>query len=457
MPAYRTMIHPASFRDPSGFVYTKDEEIYRHINPIYFDKFEHLHKSGLYDQLVQDKFLISHVVVEEDTSKIIIKPNMIPFISYPVEWPFYALKSSALLTLKINIQAIKFDMILKDASSYNVQFVGPNPIFIDTLSFDLYRKDLPWSAFGQFCRHFISSLLLMKYCHTDVNKMLISFIDGIPLDVASSLLPLRTHFSLFIKSNIHIHAKALKANQDVNKFKKDIKLSKGKLTKLLNYVYDFVDKLELKGSIQWDNYYGDNSYEEKAFVKKGDIVRRWCKSINASKILDVGGNDGSLSNIPGSNTILCNTDLCSLNRGFLDSKKTSRNMVSLLVDIASPTPAYGFANKERSSFLNRVYNWSPECVLALALVHHLCISQNCSFDMLAKLFTSLGKHLIIEFVDRDDGLTQKLLIGMRDQKILFDWYNKDNFEKAFQKEYAIDQVHQIEGMHRTLYLMTKKN
>lgn len=132
-------------------------------------------------------------------------------------------------------------------------------------------------------------------------------------------------------------------------------------------------------------------------------------------------------------------------------------MVSLLVDIASPTPAYGFANKERSSFLNRVYNWSPECVLALALVHHLCISQNCSFDMLAKLFTSLGKHLIIEFVDRDDGLTQKLLIGMRDQKILFDWYNKDNFEKAFQKEYAIDQVHQIEGMHRTLYLMTKKN
>ncbi len=450
------MIHPASFRDPSGFVYTKDGEVYRNIDPIYFDKFEHLYKSGLYDHLVQDESLISHVVVEKDKSKIVIKPKMIPFISYPVEWPFCALKDAALLTLKTNIQAIKFGMILKDASSYNVQFVGPKPIFIDTLSFDFYKEDLPWVAFGQFCRHFISPLLLMKYCHTDVSKMLISFIDGIPLDIVSSLLPLRTHFSLFIKSNIHMHAKALKDNKDVNSFKKDIKLSKNKLIKVLNYVYDFVDKLELKHNTQWNDYYKNNSYKDKAFVEKKNTVHRWLTQVNASKILDIGGNDGSLSNISGSSTLLCDTDLSSLNRGFLESKNTGRDMVSLLVNIANPTPAYGFANKERSSFLDRACNWNSECVLALALAHHLCISQNCSFNMLAQIFSSLGKYLIIEFVDRDDSLAQKLIVGMRDQKTLFDWYNKDNFEKAFSKEYIIEQVHQIEGMSRTLYLMTKR-
>src|SRR3989344_3844063 len=120
---------------------------------------DHLVKSGLYDSLTRDGLLVRHeeaeigISVNRDAYKI-IKPEIIPFISYPYEWSFSQLKDAALLTLKIQKAAIYFGMILKDASAYNIQFKNGRPIFIDTLSFEKYVEDSPWVAYRQFCQHF---------------------------------------------------------------------------------------------------------------------------------------------------------------------------------------------------------------------------------------------------------------------------------------------------------------
>ena len=130
----------ASFRDPSGFLFTKKNTLYRQVNKLYKEDYDFLKKSGLYKKLVDKGLLIPHheVGINLAQTKVaykVIKPTKIPFISYPYEWSFSQLKDAALTTLKIQIIALEHNMSLKDASAFNIQFFEGKPILIDTLSF----------------------------------------------------------------------------------------------------------------------------------------------------------------------------------------------------------------------------------------------------------------------------------------------------------------------------------
>ena len=449
--------HPSSFRDSSGYVFIEGNRLYRSVLPCYFSQFEHLDRSGLAQQLIQKNWLISHQVVQRDSQKIIIQPEYIPFISYPSEWSLTALREAALLHIHINIKALEHQMILKDASGYNIQFIGSRPIFIDTLSFDFYQEGKPWYAFGQFCRHFIAPLLLMKYCAADFNKVLSSFIDGIPLDLASNLLPFKTHFNFFIKSNIHFHSKAIKKNKVEKEIKREGYLSKKSLLNVLRYTQVFLENLQV-GHFQseWSEYYSVTNYSMMSFEIKEKLLCHWIQKIKADKIWDMGGNDGHFSRLISSDrSFIMTSDLdpIAINKSFLRNKqKGIDNILSLLIDITNPTPSFGFENKERSSFLERIQKLDLDCLLVLALIHHLCISSNCSFRMLAEMLAPLSKYLIIEFIDREDSWIQVLLDNMRDRRDLFDFYCKKNFENEFNNFFTLEKKEQITGSHRTLYL-----
>ena len=82
-------------------------------------------------------------------------------------------------------------MSLKDASAYNIQFRGGRPVLIDTLSFERYREGEPWVAYRQFCQHFLAPLALMSHTDVRLSQLLRVYIDGIPLDLASRLLPVK--------------------------------------------------------------------------------------------------------------------------------------------------------------------------------------------------------------------------------------------------------------------------
>ncbi len=171
----------SSFRDPSGFLYWKNGELYRQINTVYSEHYEHLMVSGLYDRLAQDKLLIPHEEIERGNNSAyrILKPETVPFISYPYEWCFSELKDAALATLKIQRIALEYGMSLKDASAYNIQFHNGKPVLIDTLSFEKYREGEPWVAYRQFCQHFLAPLALMSFKDIRLNQLLKIYIDGI--------------------------------------------------------------------------------------------------------------------------------------------------------------------------------------------------------------------------------------------------------------------------------------
>jgi hypothetical protein len=161
---------PGSFRDPNGFLFSHDGSIYRQINVLYQNHYDHLLKSGLHQDLVDAGLLIAHTeaslnLARSDDAYKVIRPEVVHFISYPYEWSFSQLKAAALATLEIQI---------------------------DTLSFEMYQEGLPWTPYRQFCQHFLAPLALMSYRDIRLNQLLRVYIDGIPLDLAALLLPFRS-------------------------------------------------------------------------------------------------------------------------------------------------------------------------------------------------------------------------------------------------------------------------
>ena len=184
----------ASYRDPSGFVYRREGVLYRQINHSFRDSFDHFIKSGLYDELVADELLVPHSDADRslaatDDAYHVIQPRVVPFISYPYEWAFSQLKDAALLTLDIQRRALKRGLVLRDATAYNVQMADGRPVFIDTLSFGRYTEGEPWVGYRQFCQHFLAPLALMAFVDPSLVELSRTHIDGIPLALASKLLP----------------------------------------------------------------------------------------------------------------------------------------------------------------------------------------------------------------------------------------------------------------------------
>jgi len=219
-PVFGREIHRASFRDPSGYVFRRGGYLYRQINTCYAREYDHLMSSGLYQRLVDKGWLVVHQEVdieplEPSTCYRVIQPQEIRFISYPYEWCFSQLRDAALLTLAVQREALECGMTLKDASAYNIQFHHGKPILIDTLSFALYEEGAPWVAYRQFCQHFLAPLALMSRVDLRLGRLSTLYIDGIPLDLASRLLPFATRFDFGLLSHIHLHAKAQQAASHV--------------------------------------------------------------------------------------------------------------------------------------------------------------------------------------------------------------------------------------------------
>lgn len=193
--------HPASFRDPAGFMFRHNDAWYRQVNRQYAQDYDRLMHSGLYETLTRKNLLIAHTEVEQnmtgssDHYKILL-PQQIAFISYPYEWSVDMLKDAALLTLSVNQIALDHGMILKDATGFNVQFLNGRPIWIDSLSFEQYDGRSPWIAYRQFCECFLFPLYLAHYADAGLVRWLALFPEGIPVATTASVLPWKSFFSL---------------------------------------------------------------------------------------------------------------------------------------------------------------------------------------------------------------------------------------------------------------------
>lgn len=439
-----------SFRDSDGFIVRRENNIYRVVNYSYENDYNLLMKTGLYDKLVKEGLLIVHEEVldihEDDevfrSAYKILKPEQIPFISYPYEWCFGQLKDAALLTLKIQKIALEYGMSLKDASAYNVQFLNSKPVFIDTLSFEKW-DDGPWIAYGQFCRHFIAPLALMTYTDVRLSQLLRIYIDGLPLDLTSKLLPLKTYLDIWLNVHLHWQSKlqGAKASDKIVATRMNVKSLLG----IVDSLEMCVNSLKWNPKGQWKDYIHDNNYSRIAMASKKKIVQTFLQRLDSKMIWDLGGNIGDFSRLLNSSVVCFDMDVSCVELNYC---RHDKNVLPIVSDLTNPSSAIGWSNEERQSLIER---GPADAIMVLALIHHLAITNNVPFSMIARFMSKIGSRLIVEFVSEKDSQIRKITRRSLPN------YTKDNFEIAFSEYFNIRDQIKIDDSERWIYLMDKND
>jgi hypothetical protein len=456
-------ISGASFRDPAGYVYRDNGMWKRVVTDAGAADYQQLMSSGLYQGLADESLLISHqeeAVPDGLRAFTVLVPEQLRYISYPYEWSFGQLRDAALLTLRIQELALQFGMSLKDASAFNVQFRGSQPIFIDTLSFEPNTSG-PWVAYNQFCRHFLGPLLLMSEVSPNFNQFWKASLDGFPLDLVSSLLPKRTFARLGVLLHIHLHARMIKRYEGRTS-KSSEKRPPGKMTPdrkaaLAGSLRDMIASLKPgRFETEWRHYYGKKAghYSSRAEESKKTAVGEALERVKPLLVYDLGGNVGEYSRIAterGIYSVCFDIDpLCVHDNYERAHKESNSRMLPLLLDLTNPTPALGFGLQERGSFVQR---GQADMVLALALIHHLRITGNTPFRNIARFLSEITEFLLIEYVPKTDVMVQTLLGSRKDT--FFD-YDERGFHEAFDVFFETERSFPVADTDRTLHLLKRR-
>lgn len=420
-------------------------------------------QSGVLAALQTSRLLIDHdpapieLALDRDRAHAVIAPQPVDFISYPYEWSFGELKDAALLTLQAQALVTERGFTLRDASPYNVQFHKGRPILIDTLSFERAASGAPWLAYRQFCEQFLAPLALMANRDVRCGLMLRDFIDGIPLDLAATLLPGRTRLNLGLLSHLHLHARAQRgyANRAAGaRSAAKRTMSPLQHRALVDSLRRTVEHLRWKPTgTEWADYVSQTSYGDEATQAKDDLVRAAIAASVGAVVWDLGSNTGRFSQIAaslGRRVVAWDVDPAATERHYRAIRQGEiETILPLILDLANPSPGIGWAGVERKSLAQRS---DADVVLALALVHHLAISRNIPLAMLAGFLADLAPALVIEFVPKDDPMVQRLLATRED---VFPDYTIVGFRTAFGRHFEIDDERPIPGMTRTLFRMTR--
>jgi SAM-dependent methyltransferase len=454
-------VHPGSFRDPSGFVFTREGVLYRQVDASFAEHYDHLMASGLYRILVKDGLLLPHEEVDlahaaADGAHRVLRPELVPFVSYPYEWCFGQLRDAALATLRIQRTALQHRMSLRDASAYNIQFVDGRPVLIDTLSFEKLLEGKPWVAYRQFCQHFLAPLALMSYRDVRLGQLARVHMDGVPLDLAAELLPRRTRLRVPLLLHLILHARSQarhQADAAAAATRRDRPFT-------LRAFQGLVESLERgvrtmtwdPAKTAWAGYYSEaGSYSPDALAYKQRVLEGYFDEARPSSVWDLGANTGVFSRLAarrGAQVVAFDADPGAVELHYRAVVRDRENRVlPLLVDLTNPSPAIGWNNRERASLLER---GPADMALALALVHHLAIGNNVPLDRLAGFLAETCTLLAIEFVPKSDPKVQLLLASRED---VFPDYSLEGFEKAFTGKFSILRRDSISRSDRVLYLM----
>ncbi len=453
---------PASFRDPSGFLYQAEGTLFRQINLSYQAEYDLLVRSGLYRTLETAGLLLQHEQVDvepADPAKAyrVIQPEALPFISYPYEWCFSQLKDAALATLKIQRTAIDHGMSLKDASAYNFQFHAGRVLLIDTLSFENLREGEPWVAYRQFCQHFLAPLALMAYTDVRLGQLLRLHIDGVPLDLACSLLPGRAwlNMPLYIHLRLHAASQRRHAGRSLGELQAGRRMGRMALLGLIDSLENGIRRLRWEpGGTAWADYERLDHYSDRASQAKKEMVAEFLHRLQPRTVWDLGANVGVYSRVASEAsdlTISIDSDPAAVEKNYLEvTERGLTNLLPLIADLTNPSPGLGWESRERASLVDR---GPADAVLALAVIHHLAISNNVPLQLLARFFAHITRWLIIEFVPKEDSQVQTLLASRQD---IFNEYTESHFKRYFEEEFRILEANMIEDTVRTLYLMEKR-
>lgn len=429
-----------SFRDPSGRIVLHDARVFRAVFPMGNAQLSAAQQAGVLDELAGKGYLLPALAVNDAQTQAALHqlaPNAqtwlehprLPFVSYPYEWCFSALKAAALLHLDLHIELLSKGFTLSDATAYNVQFQGTKPVFIDHLSIIPYEDGALWEGQRQFGMQFLNPLFLWAKKGITPHAWYRGSVEGIEPEELVKLLGWRDRLSFTVLAHIVGPAayarKRVQAGLDGGS-RRQTALRKSHLEAMLKSLRDYIASLSLRTEkTVWDDYADHNSYDATRRSAKHEFVAQAVADVAPDLLFDIGCNSGDFSQTAldagARNIIGFDFDFGALERAFSRFSQSQAPITPLWLDATNPSPAQGWANAERQSMQQRA---RADMVLALAVIHHLAIARNVPLDMAVDWLMSLGASGVIEFPSKADPMVQQLL---RHRPDIFPDYTEEAF------------------------------
>lgn len=454
--------HPASYRDPAGHIFEHEGRIFRTVTSEGMADFDFARRSGFLAEFERRGWIVETSDVSGRiaapagaAATCVLEHPRLPFISYPYEWSFPALKAAALLHLDLHLEALSKGVSLSDASAYNIQFDGARPIFIDILSLRRYREGEFWIGHRQFCEQFLNPLLLRALFGIAHNSWYRGSLEGISIADMSRLLPLSRWLSWRALSNIvlpaRLEARARAKPTDTLGRVAERKLPKAAYRYTLTQLRRWIEGLKPAdtGPSVWGDYATANTYCDKDQDAKRRFVAEFVEKTRPKIVWDVGCNSGdySLTALDAGAEIVIGFDLdqLAIEKAFFRAEGARRRFLPLIMDAANPSPDQGWRQSERSGLNSRS---KPDAVLCLAFEHHLAFGRNVPLLQVADWITGLGRSGVIEFVQKSDPTVQRMLMLRED---IFTDYSEEAFASALRQFARIVLTETVSEHNRRLY------
>ena len=392
-----------------------------------------------------------------------VEHDLIPFVSYPYEWPAEMLYAAAKLTLDLAGAGIDGGIGLKDAKPDNVMFRGPAPVFIDALSFEKRTPGDPiWRAEAQFIRTFLLPLLAHQETGLSLNELFLNRGDGLePEEVYRLLGPWRRLaprnlglVTLPTKLNRFADGAGIYRRRVLPSDEKARYILGGTLARLNRNLRRVAPKAGRPSG--WSGYMATTSYSEADFAQKETFVTAILNEVRPQTVLDVGCNTGHFSRIlakGGASVVAVDLDPVVAGAAWRQAKSESLDILTLVQNLCQPSPGTGWRNQEKTSFLSRAQK-RFDAVVMLAVAHHMMASDGIPLSEILALAAEMTKDaVIIEFVAREDNQFQRIVRGRDD---LYRDYDRDAFETACRERFEIQRREAPDGTTRALYLLRLK-
>ena len=458
---------PGSFRDPLSRVFVGDGRVVRAFTEEGAKDIKAVWNKKSIQGALQSGELIESTIVEPSAvglsapwTSAMMHP-MVPFISYPYEWTFSMLRDAALLQLKLTRETLADGVGLKDATPYNVQFIGSRPQFIDAGSFEKRRKGDPWYGYKQFCEMFLYPLMMQGYLGVQYQPYLRGSVNGISPDTMNKLLPRSIrHPRKGRFTHVVLHAAASRRFADSNTDVKQASAKAGMNAQVLDATMRKLEKIVRKLNLgdkksTWSNYSERSHYLESSLDEKQTFVRDAVASAPRKQVWDIGCNDGVFSRIASAHSdyvVAMDADPLVVDRLYNVLKAEQNDKIlPLYVDLTDSGGGVGWRGLERPGVFHRGH---PDIVMALAVIHHMAITFNVPIASQLDMFRDLSPELIIEMPHADDPMVRKLLQNKRDG--IHDDFNLENFERLLSERFDIKSKMLLAGGTRTIFHAIRK-
>jgi len=384
------------------------------------------------------------------------------FPSSADEWPPGMLHRAGVLTLDLALDLLKDGRGLKDATPANVLFRGAEPVFVDLLSVERRDpRDPIWLPYAQFIRMFVLPLLVARTTGLPLRAIFAVGREGIEPEVARDLVPVSKRVSgpglwqVTVASLLSRRA-ASATERAVPKRSVPPQQASYVLKRVFVGLRKSLDSVgpSPNPKSSWTGYVEDH-HSQAYFDAKRRFVASAVEEMRPKTVLDIGCNTGELSVIAaaqGAQVVAIDNDPQVVERVFQRASRDRLNVLSLVVDIASPTPGRGWLNRELPSFLDRATGAFDQ-VLAMAVIHHLLATNGIPLSDIIELFFRLTRHSVaLEFVPPSDRLFRRLARG-RDE--LYAGITRATFEEACTRRFDIVRAEPLPSGERVAYVLRK--